>query len=116
MSRLRRDPNLVPAYVRTQGQTAPSRSGLTLTTLVRTADLPLHGLDVEARRVMQICQGQLVIAEIASLLRLPPTVAVIVVSQLLDSGHLHTPPPIPDGQPDTSLIEDVLHGLRALKV
>ncbi|MBC9723987.1 DUF742 domain-containing protein [Streptomyces sp. TRM68367] len=114
MSALRRDPDMVRAYVRTRGHSSPSRDGLTLTTLVRAADRPLHGLDVEAQRVLRICHGPLVIAEIASLLDLPPTVALIVVSGLLDTGHLDTPASAPADQPDISVIEEVLNGLRAL--
>ncbi|WP_329349004.1 MULTISPECIES: DUF742 domain-containing protein [unclassified Streptomyces] len=113
MSPLGRDPDMVRAYVRTRGHSAPSRDGLTLTTLVRAADRPLHGLDIEARRVLGICHGPLVIAEIASLLELPPTVALIVVSGLLDTGHLNTPT-LADDQPDISVLEEVLNGLRAL--
>ncbi|MCZ0990418.1 DUF742 domain-containing protein [Streptomyces diastatochromogenes] len=105
---------MVRAYVRTRGHSSPSRDGLTLTTLVRAADRPLHGLDVEALRVMRICRGPLSIAEIASLLDLPPTVALIVVSGLLDTGHLDSPAPA--GQPDISVLEEVLNGLRALAV
>ncbi|MFF4802276.1 DUF742 domain-containing protein [Streptomyces sp. NPDC001351] len=114
MSGLRRDRDMVRAYVRTGGHSSPSRDGLTLTTLVRAADRPLHGLDIEAVRVMRICRGPLVIAEIAALVDLPPTVALIIVSGLLDTGHLDTPAPARDDEPDISLLEEVLHGLRAL--
>ena len=62
MSGLRRDPDMVRAYVRTRGHSAPSREDLTLTTLVRAADRPLHGLDIEAQRVLRICTGPIVIA------------------------------------------------------
>lgn len=108
----RRDPDMVRAYVRTRGHSSPSRDGLTLTTLVRALDRSPYGLDVEAQRVLRVCQGPLVIAEIAALLDLPPTVALIVVSGLLDTGHLDTPAPAE--QPGISVLEEVLNGLRAL--
>lgn len=110
----RRDPDMIRAYVRTRGRSSPSRDDLELTSLVRAADRPLQGLDNEAARVMRLCSGALSVAEIASLLDLPPTVALIVVSGLLDTGHLHTPAPVDPDAPSIDIVKEVLDGLRAL--
>ncbi|MDN0193865.1 DUF742 domain-containing protein [Streptomyces sp. S.PNR 29] len=113
MSGPRRDPDMVRAYVRTGGRLVPSRNDLELTSLVRAADQPLHGLDADAVRVMRLCSGPLSVAEIASYLDLPPTVALIVVAGLLDTGHLNTPAPVKPDAPSIELLKEVLDGLRA---
>lgn len=114
MSGPRRDPDMTRAYVRTRGRSSPSRDDLDLTSLVRAADRPLQGLNTEAARVMRLCSGPMVVAEIASLLDLPPTVALIVVSDLLDTGYLDTPAPVASTAPSADILKEVLDGLRAL--
>lgn len=114
MTRSRRDPDLVRAYVRTGGRTRATRE-LDLVTLVVAAADPAPGASPDARRVMSLCsrKGSLSIAEIAAYLDLPPSVVKIVVSDLLDSEHLSTPTPL-EAVPDIALLEEVLNGLRAL--
>ncbi|MFG1795881.1 DUF742 domain-containing protein [Nocardia altamirensis] len=116
MTRSRRDPDLVRAYVRTGGRTRPTRE-LDLVTLVRAAKDPLPGTAPDARRVITLCsrQGTLSVAEIAAYLDLPPSVVKIVVADLMDSGHLVTPTPA-EHLPEIALLEEVLNGLRALAV
>ncbi|WP_024799470.1 DUF742 domain-containing protein [Nocardia sp. BMG51109] len=116
MSRHRRDPDLVRAYVRTGGRSRATRV-LDLVTLVVTAQDPPPGSTPDALRVMSVCsrRGALSIAEIAAYLDLPPSVVKIVASDLLDSGHLVNPAPV-DQVPELALLEEVLHGLRALAV
>ncbi|MFD0314651.1 DUF742 domain-containing protein [Streptomyces flavalbus] len=103
---------MIRAYVRTRGRSTPSRDDLELTSLVRAADRPLQGLDAEAVRVVRVCGGPMAVAEIAALLDIPPTVALIVVSGLLDTGHLDTPA-LADA-PSIDILKEVLDGLRAL--
>ncbi|WP_225731533.1 MULTISPECIES: DUF742 domain-containing protein [unclassified Nocardia] len=115
MSRPRRDPDLVRAYVRTGGRSRATRD-LDLVTLVVAAKDPAPGASPDARRVMDVVRrGSLSIAEIAAYLDLPPSVVKIVASDLLDSGHLNSPAPA-DALPDLALLEEVLNGLRALAV
>ncbi|MFR9752414.1 DUF742 domain-containing protein [Nocardia sp. 004] len=116
MSKHRRDPDLVRAYVRTGGRTRPTRE-LDLVTLVLTAKDPLPGASPDARRVMTLCsrRGALSIAEIAAYLDLPPSVVKIIASDLMDSGQLVTPTPA-ESLPEIALLEEVLNGLRALAV
>ncbi|NKY49440.1 DUF742 domain-containing protein [Nocardia vermiculata] len=116
MSTHRRDPDLVRAYVRTGGRTRATRS-VDLVTLVVVAQDPPPAAGPDARRVMSICsrRGALSLAEVAAYLDLPPSVVKIVVSDLLDSGHLVNP--TPEGYvPEVALLEEVLNGLRALAV
>ena len=114
MSRQRRDPGLVRAYVMTGGVSRPSRA-MDLVTLLIAQDVPLHGLTPEQRRVMGLCsrKGALSIAEIAAHLDLPPSVVTILASGLMDSGHLAVPTPIYE-IPDIDLLREVLRGLRQL--
>ncbi|WP_330254363.1 DUF742 domain-containing protein [Nocardia sp. NBC_00565] len=114
MTRSRRDPDLVRAYVRTGGRIRPSRE-LDLVTLVVAAKDPSPGATPDARQVLNLCsrRSALSIAEIAAYLDLPPSVVKIVVADLLDSEHLTTPTPA-EVMPEISLLEEVLNGLRAL--
>ncbi|GAA5061523.1 DUF742 domain-containing protein [Nocardia callitridis] len=116
MSRHRRDPDLVRAYVRTGGRTKASRE-LDLVTLVLVAKDPLPGASPDSLRVMSLCsrRGGLSIAEIAAYLDLPVSVVKILAADLLDSGLLVTPTPA-ESMPEIALLEEVLNGLRALAV
>jgi hypothetical protein len=114
MTRPRRDPDLVRAYVMTGGVLRPSRD-LGWVTLVVAQDLPVQGLAPEQRRVLGVCsrRGALSIAEIAAHLDLPPSVVTILAAGLLDSGHLAVPAPAA-AVSDIDVLKEVLRGLRQL--
>ncbi|MEY9928814.1 hypothetical protein ABH926_003453 [Catenulispora sp. GP43] len=114
MSRPRRDPDLVRAYVVTGGAVRPSRK-LGLVTLLIAQDVPVQGLAPEQRRVLGVCSrhGALSVAEIAAHLDLPPSVVTILASALMDSGHLAVPAPTAD-VPEIDVLKEVLRGLRQL--
>lgn len=114
MTRPRRDPDLVRAYVMTGGAVRPSRR-MGLVTLLVAQDVPVQGLAPEQRRVLGVCSrhGALSVAEIAAHLDLPPSVVTILASGLLDSGHLAEPVPTAD-VPDVDVLKEVLRGLRQL--
>lgn len=114
MSSTGRDPDLVRAYVRTRGRSRPAHD-LDLVTLVVVAKDPAQGASPDERRVLGVCsrRGALSLAEIAAHLDLPPSVVKIVASDLIDSGHL-TIPASTDVVTEIGLLEEVLHGLRAL--
>jgi hypothetical protein len=137
-----RAPRLVRPYTVTGGRASPTRNTLDLITIVRSrhvpappAPLPEEGLSPEQERVVSLCEGgDLTVAEIASWLALPVSVTKVVVSDLIDSGHVTArsplspppPPPTADGRPadaptpvyaqrtDAPLLEKVLDGLRNL--
>ncbi|MEV0651078.1 DUF742 domain-containing protein [Phytomonospora sp. NPDC050363] len=122
MSGPRRDPDLVRAYVRTGGRSRATRD-LDLVTLVVTAKNPPkananpQAMAPDARRVLGLCSthGALSIAELAAYLDLPPSVVTIVVSDLMDGGHVDSPVPA-ESMPEVGMLEEVLNGLRALAV
>ncbi|MEW1864205.1 DUF742 domain-containing protein [Streptomyces sp. NBC_00669] len=115
MSGPRRDPDVVRPYVRTGGRSRPSRD-VRLESLVIAAPAPVQGLEPDARRVFLLCRGGvLAVAEIAAGLELPPSVVRILVSGLIDSGHLAAPVRRTRADaPSTDLLKEVLHGLRSI--
>ncbi|PJE99561.1 DUF742 domain-containing protein [Streptomyces carminius] len=105
------DRQVVRAYVRTGGRSSPTRE-LDLTTLVVAANSPVHGLQREHRRIMDLCrQGALSVAEVAAHLELPLIVVKVVVSDLMDTGHLTTPAPVVSLS-DVALLRRILDGLH----
>ncbi|MGP4003166.1 DUF742 domain-containing protein [Streptomyces sp. 8N706] len=107
---------LVRAYVVTEGRAHPTRNTLDLVTLVMAMnDRPLTGLSPEKRRVMERCRGgALSVAEVAGHLSLAISVTKVLLSDLIDSGHITTRAPVPEAQlPDAQILQEVLDGLRA---
>lgn len=115
MTPRRRERALVRPHVVTGGRAHPTRNTLDLVTLVSATQRQLHGLTPEKRRLMELCRGgSLSVAEVAAHLDLPVSVTKVLLSDLVDSGHIaaHAPQP-PTVAPDTQLLKDVLDGLRA---
>lgn len=113
----RRRPALVRAHVVTGGRAAPSRNIFDLATLVLLPPGSTGaGLGPEGRRVVELCRpGALSVAEIAAHLDLPLPVVRVVLADLVDAGRIITRAPIPVADlPDIDILEEVLHGLRAL--
>jgi hypothetical protein len=74
------------------------------------------GLSPEKRRVMELCQGgALSVAEVAAHLALPASVTKVLLSDLVDSGHIVTRAFAPEAadRPEDQLLREVLDGLRA---
>jgi hypothetical protein len=108
---------MIRPHVRTGGRVRPSRPDVGLETLVIAASGPHDGLGADARQVMGLfdgVRGGRAVAEIAAALHLAPSVVRILVSDLMDSGHLARPVDARTNQPATALLEEVLNGLRAL--
>ncbi|MCX4597500.1 DUF742 domain-containing protein [Streptomyces sp. NBC_01549] len=112
----RRDPDMVRPYVRTGGQVR-ARDDVRLESVVVAATGPTDALGPDARRVMRLfggAGGGLAVADIAAALELPPSTVRILVSSLMDSGHLSSPVAATGHQPDFDLLQEVLRGLRSL--
>ncbi|MBW1597203.1 DUF742 domain-containing protein [Streptomyces sp. JJ38] len=111
----RRDPDIVRPYVRTGGRVRPRRD-VRLESVVIAASAPFTELGPDAQQVMCLFaagRGGLAVADIAAALQMPPSTVRILVSVLIDAGHLTSPAPAQDG-PDTTLMQRVLDGLREL--
>jgi hypothetical protein len=109
---------MVRSYTATGGRAAPSRITLDEATLLKAdAGAAVAGLPAQAYRVMEMCLGGvLAVADVAAGLQLPGAVAKVVVSGLVDSGHLIARDPfVPTSvQHDTDFLKRVLSGLHQL--
>ncbi|WP_326596363.1 DUF742 domain-containing protein [Streptomyces sp. NBC_01803] len=110
---------LVRPYAMTGGRTRP-RYQLAIEALVSTTADPvqLHGQLPEHQRICQLCYEVKSVAEVSALLSMPLGVARILVADLAEAGlvAIHQPghDAEPGGQPDVTLLERVLSGLRKL--
>ncbi|MFX4291431.1 DUF742 domain-containing protein [Streptomyces bohaiensis] len=110
---------LVRPYAMTGGRTRP-RYQLAIEALVSTSVEParLHGQLPEHQRICQLCYEMKSVAEVSALLAMPLGVARILVADLAEAGlvAIHQPghEGEPGGQPDVTLLERVLSGLRKL--
>jgi hypothetical protein len=113
------DHPLVRPYTMTGGRTRP-RYQLAIEALVSTS-VPAHevqGRLPEHQRICQLCQEIKSIAEISALLTVPLGVVRILVADLAEAGlvAIHQPSggESAGGQPNVTLLERVLSGLRKL--
>ncbi|WP_372442776.1 DUF742 domain-containing protein [Streptomyces pactum] len=110
---------LVRPYAMTGGRTRP-RYQLAIEALVSTTADPsqLQGQLPEHQRICQLCREIKSVAEISALLAIPLGVARILVADLAEAGFVAIHQPGGDesagGQPDVTLLERVLSGLRKL--
>lgn len=113
------DQPLVRPYAMTGGRTRP-RYQLAIEALVSTtADLSrLQGQLPEHQRICRLCIEIKSVAEVSALLSIPLGVARILVADLAEAGLVAIHQPGGDeaagGQPDVTLLERVLSGLRKL--
>jgi hypothetical protein len=110
---------LVRPYAMTGGRTRP-RYQLAIEALVSTTAEPaqLRGQLPEHQRICILCREIKSVAEISALLFIPLGVARILVADLAEAGLVAIHQPGGDeaagGQPDVTLLERVLSGLRKL--
>ncbi|OIV37643.1 hypothetical protein BIV57_09985 [Mangrovactinospora gilvigrisea] len=108
---------LVRPYAMTGGRTRP-RYQLAIEALISTTDRAAQapGLLPEHQRIVHLCQQVKSVAEISALLSIPLGVARILVADLAEAGlvAIHQPGSTEAGQPDVTLLERVLSGLRKL--
>ncbi len=110
---------LVRPYAMTGGRTRP-RYQLAIEALVSTTASPdrLRGQLPEHQRICHLCREIKSVAEVSALLTIPLGVARILVADLAEAGLVAIHQPGGDeaagGQPDVTLLERVLSGLRKL--
>ncbi|KRV49361.1 hypothetical protein AQ490_20420 [Wenjunlia vitaminophila] len=111
------DQPLVRPYAMTGGRTRP-RYQLAIEALISTTADPSStgGLLPEHQRICHLCREIKSVAEISALLAIPLGVARILVADLAEAGlvAIHQPGGEAGGQPDVTLLERVLSGLRKL--
>lgn len=116
------DTQSVRPYTITQGRTAPARDDLTLITLVTTVEPEVpgrssRGLQPEHRAILRQCRTPAAVAEIASALDLPISVAKILIDDLVALGRVAARPPLAvaaGSTMDMNLLRAVRDGLRRL--
>ncbi len=115
MSAPRDERALVRPHVVTGGRAHPTRNIFDLVTLVIATRDRTVGLSPEKRRVMELCQGgALSVAEVAGHLGLAVGITKVLLSDLVDSGHITTRASMPEtAVPEDRLLREVLDGLRA---
>ncbi|XRQ04391.1 DUF742 domain-containing protein [Actinomadura welshii] len=116
MTPRRNERALVRPHVVTGGRAHPTRNVFDLVTLViSSGDLPRTGQSPEKLRIIELCRGgALSVAEIAGHLGLPVGVTKVLLSDLVDDGHLTTMAGSAEGrQSKVRLLQEVLDGLRA---
>lgn len=112
---------VVRPYALTGGRTEPAGGGvLDLIAVVvashqgQGADDPIN-LSPEHRRILSLCRRQITVADVASDTALPVGVIRVLLADLILQGRLTVRPQQAAGeQSGTDLLQEVLHGLRAL--
>jgi len=107
---------LVRPYAVARGRTRPTRHDLEMITLVVavTTDHDTR-MDPEYAQIMGICQQPLSIAEVSAMLDLPLVVIKVLLSDLIDWGHIiFRSPPRASDVPKMELLQAVLDGIRKL--
>lgn len=111
-------PRPVRLYVLTGGRARPSRNTIRAETLVRAAPTgrPLDAYaSQEAHALMGVCgQEPRAVVEAAAALGLPVSVVAVLVSDLVDSGHLVVQSTPNVARPNRAVLERLLAGLREL--
>jgi len=106
------DPVVRP-FMLTGGRTRPLRDGLRIETLLRAAPAALSApLRFESRRIVELCQQAMSVADLSVALRAPLGVVRVIVADLITQDYLRV-----EEQPDelsTSLIERIRDRVRAL--
>ena len=81
--------NFVRPFYLTGGRTLPLHDGLRLHTLVMAPPAALHApLRFELRRIVELCQKPLSVAEIAAGLDVPVGVTRVLIADLIAGGHV----------------------------
>jgi hypothetical protein len=110
---------LIRPFAVTRGRAGRDLHDLDIITLVVAVrpEADVAGLDREYGDILRMCQRRaLSIAEISAQMGLLLAAVKVLVSDLINSGHLifRSPPPPATGRPDIKLLQAVLDGVRKL--
>ena len=107
------DDLVVRPFMLTGGRTQPLHDGLRIETLLHAAPAALSApLRFESRRIVELCQAPMSIADLAVGLRVPMGVVRVIVADLVTSGYLRIEEQL-DELP-IALIERIRDRVRAL--
>ncbi|TDQ53424.1 DUF742 domain-containing protein [Actinorugispora endophytica] len=108
---------LIRPYSLTGGRTRPSRSDLAMTSQVVAVPMMESDseLEPEHHSILRSCAAPVSVAELASRTRLPLGVLRILLSDLLDNGHVMVHESLWQRQrPDVQTLRSVIDRIRAL--
>jgi Protein of unknown function (DUF742) len=112
---------VVRPYALTGGRTEPADGEvIDLVTVVVAAPRAAEAQDAvplnpEQRRILSRCRQPITVADLASDMALPLGVIRVLLADLAVEGRIRVLPQRPlDEQPSADLLQEVLHGLRAL--
>ncbi|WP_435869644.1 DUF742 domain-containing protein [Actinoplanes xinjiangensis] len=106
------DPVIRP-FMLTNGRTQPLHDGLRIETLLHAAPAALSApLRFESRRIVELAQSPMSIADLSVALRAPLGVVRVIVADLITQGYLTVQDSV--GELSTSLIERIRDRVRAL--
>jgi len=104
---------IVRPFMITGGRTRPLQDGLRIETLLRAAPAALSApLRFESRRIVELCQQSMSVADLSVALRVPLGVARVIIADLITQDYLRV-----EEQPNelsTALIERIRDRVRAL--
>lgn len=106
------DPVVRP-FMLTGGRTTPLHDGLRIETQLYAVPAALSApLRFESRRIVEICQRPMSVADLAAALRAPLGVVRVIVADLITQGFLRAGES--PGELTTTLIERIRDRVRAL--
>jgi hypothetical protein len=110
--------NFVRPYVLTRGRTSSSLGSLELhapvVAVVTLEQLPKHATP-EDRRIVELTQTPISLAEVAARMSTPVGVVRVLVGDLAEKGFVQArPAPTAGEHRDVKLLERLLEGIRAL--
>ncbi|WP_372441833.1 DUF742 domain-containing protein [Actinoplanes campanulatus] len=106
------DPVIRP-FMLTGGRTEPLQDGIRIETLLHAAPAALSApLRFESRRIVELAQAPMSVADLSVALRAPLGVVRVIVADLITQGYLSVEDQ--SGELSTSLIERIRDRVRAL--
>lgn len=106
------DDLVVRPFLLTGGRTRPVRDGLRVETMLSAQPAALSApLRFEARRIVELCQRPMSVADVAVALGTPLGVARVLVADLVVDGYLHL---VEQGELSIEMIERIRDRVRAL--
>ncbi|PZF99160.1 DUF742 domain-containing protein [Micromonospora endophytica] len=106
------DEAAVRPFLLTGGRTRPVQDGLRVETVLSAQPAALSApLRFEARRIVELCQRPITVADLAVALRVPLGVTRVLVADLLSEGYLRREE---QGELSVAMIERIRDRVRAL--
>jgi hypothetical protein len=107
------DDLVVRPFMLTGGRTRPLHDGLRIETLLHAAPAALSApLRFESRRIVELCQAPMSIADLSVALQVPLGVVRVIVADLVTDGYLRIEEQL--GELPIALIERIRDRVRAL--